>query len=129
MAAQMATLGSLLVRQAGAYGELIGEDLRTAGGAWRSRLWVGAALAAASAFLMEMACLWVIAFAWDTPGRLWAIGALAGFFLLALIVGALAWVRLAATPLQFLPTARFQWSKDRELIEDLAASSAGGPRR
>ena len=129
MAAESTTIAALLARQAGAYGELIGEDLREAGRACRSRLWVGGALATAAVFLIEMVCFWLIALAWDTPGRLWAIGALAGFFLLAVILGALAWRRLAARPLSFLSATRYEWRKDRELLEDYAASSSGGAVR
>jgi uncharacterized membrane protein YqjE len=103
--------------------------MRAAGRACRSRLWAGAAVAVAGVFLVETACLGLIAAAWDTPGRLWAIGALAAFFLTALIAGAIAWLRLAATPVQFFPNTQFEWAKDRDLIEEFAAANSGPVNR
>ncbi len=112
MSAQIATAASLIARQAGAYGELIADDVTQAWRGCSARLWAGALLVGGAVFLVEMACVGLLAYAWDTPARWWVIDGLAGFFLLAAAAGAIALWRLSATPLRFLPATRREWRKE-----------------
>ncbi len=99
--------------------------------AWQTfarRLWVGVALAMAMLIAILLSCAWLIALAWDSPGRLGVIGALAGFFLLlSLLAGVILYV-LQTRPMRVLQQTRQEWHKDRLLIEDLFPGTQGEVR-
>jgi hypothetical protein len=123
--ARVATAASLVVRHAGAYGDLISNDLCGAYDAYSRRLWAGTVLAAAVIFSIAMACLWVIAVTWDTPGRLWVIAGLFGLFALT---SAAAFQVLRVLKGQWrglLPQTGSEWDKDRLLLDDLLARTPG----
>jgi uncharacterized membrane protein YqjE len=118
---RLAAAASIVVRHAGAYTDLIVSDVDAAGLGLGRRLWAGAIVAGAVAFAAAMACVWVIAVAWDTSGRIWAIAGLLAFFVL---VAAAAYVQLRAlkaTPRSLLSRTAREWEKDRVLLEELLA--------
>ena len=85
---------------------------------------MGALMAMAMVFAIAMACLLLIAVAWNTAGRLFAIG---GLLCLFSAVSYGAYRRLCAmstdrTPL-FARTAR-EWDKDRALLTGLLSGVA-----
>ncbi len=127
MFARVSAAASLAVRHAGAYGELIGEDLGLAYAAFQRRLWAGIVLTSASVFSTALACLWLITLAWDTPGRMWLI---AGLCILFLLVSAVALAVLKApgnNPGGLLARTSLEWQKDRLLLDELLARPGAKP--
>lgn len=122
---RVATAASLVVRHVRAYGDLIADDVESASAALVRRLWVGIVLAAAVAFSVVMACVWVIAATWDTPARQWLIGGLFGLFVLASVAAFLVLKALNNPPPRLLPKTRLEWEKDRVLLDDILARSGG----
>ena len=120
---------SLIVRHAGAYGELITEDVGLAYAALLRRLWAGVALTMAGVLSIAMACVWAIALTWDTPGRMWLIAGLFGFFVLASVASLLVLKALQNNPQGLLARTGLEWQKDRLLLGDLLARSSGEANR
>jgi uncharacterized membrane protein YqjE len=125
MLRRVATAASLVVRHARAYGDLITDDAGSAYAAFVRRLWVGVVLAAAVAFSVVMACVWIIAAAWDTPARQWLIAGLFGLFVLASVAAFMVLRALNNPPPRLLPKTRLEWEKDRVLLDDILARSGG----
>jgi uncharacterized membrane protein YqjE len=118
---RLSTAASIAVRHVGAYTDLILSDLDVASEGVRRRLVATSVMVAAIVLAVVMACVWVMAAAWDTRARLWVIAGLLGFFL-AMAAAAL-WrlnVLEAAAPSVLSQTAR-EWAKDRKLLEELLA--------
>src|ERR1700747_659984 len=113
MVERLAALGSIAVRHAGAYTELLLSDIDATRVLLRRRVVAGSVLAAASVLAAGMGCVVIIALTWDTAARRWAIAAL---LLVFLAVAALSWWKLstlrAAEPPLLAQTAR-EWEKDR----------------
>jgi uncharacterized membrane protein YqjE len=125
MIERITTAAPLLAQHAGAYGELIAEDMLRTSRAFAQRLWVGIALAMAALVAILLSCAWLIARSWDSPDRLETIGALAGFFLLlSLLAGVILYV-LQTRPMRVLHQTLQEWNKDRLLMEDLFPGTAG----
>ena len=118
---RLTTVASIAVRHAGAYTDLILSDLDVASECVRRRLVATSVMVVAIVLTVVMACVWVMAAAWDTRARLWVIAGLLGFFL---VMAAAAFWRLnvleAAAPSVLSQTAR-EWAKDRKLLEELLA--------
>ena len=118
---RLSTAASIAVRHVGAYTDLIRSDLDVASERVRRRLVATSVMVAAIVLTVVMACVWVMAAAWDTRARLWVIAGLLGFFL---VMAAAAFWRLnvleAAAPSVLSQTAR-EWAKDRKLLEELLA--------
>jgi uncharacterized membrane protein YqjE len=125
MLRRVAAAASLVVRHARAYGDLITDDAGSAYAAFVRRLWVGVVLAAAVAFSVVMACVWIIAAAWDTPARQWLIAGLFGLFVLASVAAFMVLRALNNPPPRLLPKTRLEWEKDRVLLDDILARSGG----
>ncbi len=126
MQGRVAIAATLAVRHAGAYGDLIRDDMGRAYRAFSRQLWAAVILSAALAFAVATACVWVIAVSWDTTGRLWAIASLVGLFVLA---SAGAFVALKIFKGQWpglFPNTGSEWQKDRLLLEDLLDRRPGG---
>ena len=133
MLTRLAVAASLVVEHVGAYADLVlcdAEDARREAG---RRLWIGALMAMAMVFAIAMACLLLIAIAWNTVGRLFTIGGLLCLFSAAAY---LAYRRLCGMSVQRVPlfarTAR-EWDKDRLLLAKMLtgidkASDAGDER-
>jgi uncharacterized membrane protein YqjE len=118
---RLSETASIVVRQAGAYTDLIRGDLDVAKGLLRQRLTMASIAGLALQLAAVLACVWAIAISWDTAARLWVIGGLfAGFALVAV----LALWRLnalnAQAPTLLGHTAR-EWEKDRQVLEELLA--------
>ena len=122
---RVAMAASLVVRHADAYGDLIADDLGFAYAACVRRLWAGVVLVAAGMFSVEMACVWAIAVTWDTPRRVWLIGALFGVFVFTSVIAFLVVKALENQPRGVLTKTRLEWEKDRLLLGDLLARSGG----
>ncbi len=123
----VATAAALLVRHSGAYGDLIADDIGTAVKAFATRFWVGVVFSGAVVFSIAMACVWVIAVTWDTPGRLWTIAGLCGSFIL---ISAIAFLILRALKRRWrgvFPQTGLEWGKDRLVVNDLLAHARGAP--
>jgi uncharacterized membrane protein YqjE len=121
---RIATAAPLLARHAGAYGELIADEVLRASQAFAQRLWVGVALAMAALVAVLLSCTLLIARSWDSPGRLETIGALAGFFILvSLLAGVILYV-LQTRPMRLLHQTQQEWNKDRLVMEDLFPGTA-----
>jgi uncharacterized membrane protein YqjE len=118
---RLSTAASIAVRHVGAYTDLILSDLDVASEGVRRRLAATSVMVTAIVLAVEMACVWVMAAAWDTRARLWVIAGLLGFFL---VMAAAAFWRLnvleSAAPSVLSQTAR-EWAKDRKLLEELLA--------
>ena len=125
MLKRAATAASLVVRHARAYGDLITDDTGSAYAAFVRRLWVGVVLAAAVAFSVVMACVWIIAATWDTPARQWLIAGLFGLFVSASVAAFMVLRALNNPPPRLLPKTRSEWEKDRVLLDDILARSGG----
>jgi hypothetical protein len=116
---RLAAAASIVVRHAGAYTDLIVSDVDAAGQGLGRRLWAGAILAAGVAFAAAMACVWVIAATWDTPGRIWAIAGLLALFAAVAVVAYVELKALKAAPRSVLSRTALEWEKDRVLLEEL----------
>jgi hypothetical protein len=116
---RLATVATVAVRHACAYGDLIADDAAIAYDAIGRRLWVGIVMIAAALFAIAMACLWAIAVTWDTAARLWLISAMFGGFGLIAIWAFVTLRRLWANAPRFLEKSGSEWRKDRALIDEL----------
>jgi uncharacterized membrane protein YqjE len=106
-----------VLRHLVAYAELAALDLA------RARREVGAifiALAVAAVcgvFCLSLGCLAVIAYFWDTPYRVAAIGCLAGGFLFVAVIMLIYSKRLARARTPFLSDLGREWQEDRVILE------------
>jgi uncharacterized membrane protein YqjE len=123
---RVSTLASLVVRHAGAYGDLIADDVGSAVDAFGRRLWVAVILVAAASFAVAMACLWAVAASWDTAARLWAIGGLFAVFVLVAAWALLTLRRLSGDARELLSRTGAEWQKDRLLLEELLPTVRDG---
>jgi uncharacterized membrane protein YqjE len=126
MIERLSAAGSIAVRHAGAYLDLILSDLDVTARAVRRRAIAASIMWFALLLAVSLACVWIIAATWDTDARLWAIGGLLGFFL---AVAAVAFWRFRTldgdAPALLAQTTR-EWSKDRRLLEELLAHEREG---
>lgn len=120
---------SLIVRHASAYADLIAEDVGLAHAAFLRRLLVGVVLMTAGVFSIAMACVWVIALTWDTPGRIWLIVGLFALFMVIALVSLVVLKSLQNSPHGLLTRTRLEWQKDRVLLDDLLARPAADGNR
>jgi hypothetical protein len=124
---RVTTAASLVVRHAGAYGDLISDDMSCAYNAISRRLWAGVVFSGAVVFSIAMACVWAIAITWDTPARLWLIAGLFGLFVLTSATAFLVLRVLQGQWQGLLPKTGSEWQKDRLLLDDLLARTPGKP--
>lgn len=107
-----------ILRHLRAYVEVAGADARDAAAAVARRL-VALLFAAVGALVsLLMFCFWLLAIAWDTPWRTWTAAGLALLF--AVIAAALAIPVLRQSRRgrgEFFSRVRYEWSRDREVIE------------
>lgn len=116
-------LALAVLRHLIAYGELLYEESGEVARRLRRGL-IGFAVAAVAGFIaLELACLWIIAAAWNGPNRLTAVGALCiGFALLAIICTVYASNVQSAGGRRPFARVREEWQAD---MEELAALEAG----
>jgi uncharacterized membrane protein YqjE len=124
---RLAALGSIAVRHAGAYTDLILSDIDATRRVFHRRMIAGTVMVGATVLAAAMGCVWVIAVTWDTAARVWAIVGLLGVFL---VIAACALWKLnalkEAEPGMLSQTAR-EWAKDRQLLEELLARERAEP--
>jgi uncharacterized membrane protein YqjE len=119
MIERLSAVAAIAVRHAGAYTELIRSDLDAASTALRRRAIAASVMAGASVFAVAIGCVWVIAAAWDTAARHWAIGGLLGLFLVIAAAALWKFRALGAAAPGVLPQTAREWSKDRQMLEEL----------
>jgi uncharacterized membrane protein YqjE len=124
MSDRLSTAASLAVRHAGAYVDLIQSDLDLTSRLLRARVLAAAVMSLALLQAVALGCVWIIAAAWDTPLRMPTIAALVGLFLV--VAGAAFWKfrSLDASAPPLLSQTTREWSKDRQLLEELLARGA-----
>jgi uncharacterized membrane protein YqjE len=114
----IARLAPLVLRHLSAYADVAGEDAREAAALVARKLVRVLAAAACGFIALLMACILLVALAWDTPWRGWTAAGLAVAFAVAAV--ALAWPVLRRGPSPhalFFPRIRTELTRDRELIE------------
>lgn len=125
---RLTTTAAIAVRQAGAYTDLILNDLEVSSGLVRRRLACGVVAVVAVHLALVMTCALLVALSWDSAYRLWAI---AGLILAFAVTAAVAVWRLsmleAGAPGVLQQTAR-EWAKDRRLLEQLLAQQRAEAR-
>jgi uncharacterized membrane protein YqjE len=123
---RLSETASIVVRQAGAYTDLIRNDLDVAAQLLRQRLTMASIAGLALQLAAVLACVWAVAISWDTAARLWVVG---GLFAAFALVAILALWRLnvlnARAPTLLGHTAR-EWEKDRRVLEQLLAQARTG---
>jgi len=114
-----------LLRHLAAYAELAALDFSRARRELGS-VFIAAALAAISGlFCLLLVCLALIAYYWDTPYRVVAIGCLAGGFLLLGLIMLIYAKRLSGARTPFLSDLRREWKEDKVIIEHAVSSDEG----
>jgi uncharacterized membrane protein YqjE len=111
-----------LLRHLVAYAELAALDLARAQRELGS-IFVAVAIAAVCGmFCLFLACLAIIAYFWDTPYRVLAIGCLAGAFLLLALIMLIYSKRLSRARTPLLSDLRREWQQDRVILEHALSS-------
>jgi uncharacterized membrane protein YqjE len=121
MIERLSNAATIAVRHAGAYADLLQSDLDVSSRVVRRRVIVASVMGAALLLAVGLACVGVIAAAWDTPQRMWAIGGLLGLFVLIAAVAFWKYRALDADAPPLLSQTAGEWSKDRRLLEELLA--------
>ena len=106
-----------LLRHLAAYAELAALDFARAQRELGSIVIACGCVALCGFFFVLLACLGVIAYFWDTPYRLTAIGCLAGGFLAAAVIMLAYASRLSRDRAPFLADLRREWQKDKVILE------------
>jgi uncharacterized membrane protein YqjE len=106
-----------LLRHLVAYAELAALDLARAQRQVGSIFIALAVAAVCGVFCVSLGCLAAIAYFWDTPYRVAAIGCLAGGFLLLAVIMLVYCQRLARARTPFLSDLRREWGEDRAILE------------
>jgi uncharacterized membrane protein YqjE len=112
-----------LLRHLVAYVELVSLDLIRAQREIATGVVMSAVVALCGVFALLMGCLAVVAYTWDTPYRLAAIGWMGGGFLVAAIVAAVYRANAMRARAQLFGELRREWQADRDLLEHLLSSS------
>ena len=116
---RLSATASIAVRHAGAYADLIASDLSLGSQDLRRQLVAVATLGLGVVLAAALVCVLAIAAAWDTPARLWVIGALIAAALLVVAVALLRLRRVKANAAPLLGQTAREWDKDRRLLEEL----------
>lgn len=111
-----------LLRHLVAYAELAALDLARAQREIGSIFIAVAVAAVCLIFCLFLGCLALIAYYWDTPYRVVAIGCLAGGFLLVAIIMLVYSNRLSRARTPFLGDLRHEWQEDRVILEHALSS-------
>ncbi len=106
-----------LLRHLAAYAELAALDFARAQRELGSIVIACGCVALCGFFFVLLACLGVIAYFWDTPYRLTAIGCLAGGFLIAAVIMLMYLNRLLSSRTPFLGDLGREWQKDKVILE------------
>ncbi len=112
-----------LLRHLVAYVDLASLDVVRAQREVASSVLISAVVAVCCVFAVFMGCLAVVAYTWDTPYRVAAIGWMGGGFLVAAIVAAVYRARAARARSPVFGELRREWQADRVLLEHLLSSN------
>lgn len=124
---RVSAAAALGVRHLGAYVDLIQSDLDTSARVLRGRVIAASILGGSLLLAVGLACVWLIAASWNTPGRLWMIAGLLG---VSVIVAAISFWKvrnLDARAPPLLSQTAHEWSKDRRLLLELLARDSQEP--
>lgn len=110
------------MRHIGAYIELAGLDLARTHREITAQVVASAIVAICVLFAVFLTCLGIIAYFWDTPYRLAAIGWMAGGFALIAIGAAVYRARAAGARSPLLSDVRREWQEDRVILEKILSS-------
>ena len=111
-----------LLRHLVGYIDLVSLDLGRAQRELVAELVISAILAICALFALLMGCLAVVAYTWDTPYRMIAIGWMGGGFLVAAIVAAGYRIKVVRAKSEFLGSVRREWHADRALLDRILTS-------
>jgi uncharacterized membrane protein YqjE len=114
--------GPALLRHLAAYVELASLDLARTQREITTELLAVAVVAICGLFAVFMGCLAVVAYTWDTPHRVAAIGWMGGGFVVAAIAAAVYRANATRAKSQFLATVRREWEQDRVVLERILSS-------
>lgn len=111
-----------LLRHLAAYAELAALDFQRAQREIGA-IFIAVAIAAlCGIFCLLFCCVAVVAYFWDTPYRVIAIGSLACGFLLVALIMLVAANRLARARTPLLADLRREWQEDRVILERALSS-------
>jgi uncharacterized membrane protein YqjE len=126
MNGSLSQLASTVLRHLDGYREIVGADAREAAAALAGRM-LAILLAAAAALISAlMACVWVLALAWDGPWRTWTAAGLALAF--AITAVGIAWPllrRRSGKPLPLFCRVRRELNRDRDLLQRVLTNGSG----
>jgi uncharacterized membrane protein YqjE len=111
-----------LLRHLAAYIDLASLDLARAYRETAAELVASAIIVIGGLFAVFMGCLAVVAYTWDTPHRLSAIGWMGGGFLAVALVAAAYRSRIVRAKSPFMDSVRREWQEDRVLLERILSS-------
>lgn len=106
-----------LLRHFAAYIDLISLDLAKTSGEIAAQCVATVVTAIFALFSLLMGCLAVVAWTWDTPYRLTAIGCMGGLFFAATVAAALYRSKIVKDSSPVLGAVRREWHEDRVLLE------------
>ncbi|HEV7611317.1 MAG TPA: hypothetical protein VGO37_05530 [Steroidobacteraceae bacterium] len=112
-----------LLRHLVAYVDLVSLDLVRAQREMAAGIAMSAVVAVCGVFAVLMGCLAVVAYTWDTPYRVAAIGWMGGGFLVAAIAAAVYRANTLRARAQLFGELRREWQADRVLLEHLLSSN------
>jgi uncharacterized membrane protein YqjE len=111
-----------LLRHLAAYIDLASLDLARAYRETAAELMASAIIVIGGLFAVFMGCLAVVAYTWDTPHRVGAIGWMGGGFAGIAIVAAVYRSRLVRAKSPLMDSVRREWQEDRVLLERILSS-------
>jgi uncharacterized membrane protein YqjE len=111
-----------LLRHIAAYIDLASLDLARAYRETAAELLASAITVIGGLFAVFMGCLAVVAYTWDTPHRMSAIGWMGGGFLAVALVAAAYRSRIVRAKSPLMDSVRREWQEDRVLLERILSS-------
>ena len=111
-----------LLRHLAAYIDLASLDLSRAHREIAAELAATAIVGIFAILAVFMGCLAVVAYTWDTPYRVAAIGWMGGGFLVAAVIAAVYRSNVVRAKSRLLASVRQQWQEDRVLLERILSS-------
>lgn len=106
----------IILRHLDAYVELAEGDWRTAKQNAVHSMRLLAVMVGSGFFALLLCCGVVVALTWDGPYRVAAIASMAGLFAVALTVSGILYAKRER---EIFPSVRREWSRDRELVQEL----------
>jgi uncharacterized membrane protein YqjE len=111
-----------LLRHLAAYIDLASLDLARAYRETAAEALASAIIVIGGLFAVFMGCLAVVAYTWDTPHRMSAIGWMGGAFAGIALVAAAYRSRIVRAKSPLMDSVRREWQEDRVLLERILSS-------